>query len=65
MVRTDALKRAQVKYYQKIKDTTDHKNKVKKYQEAIKVKYNTNEEYRKKKQKQSLEYYYNKKNSIK
>ena len=65
MVRTDALKRAQVKYYQKIKDTAEHKNKVKKYQEAIKVKYNTNEEYRKKKQKQSLEYYYNKKNSIK
>lgn len=62
MARSEALKKAQKKYYQKIKDLPEYKEKIKQYQEKSKLKYKNDEEYRKKKQKQSREYYYKKKN---
>ena len=60
-MRTEALKKAQRKYYEKIKHTPAYRLKVKLYQVNLKEKYNTDEVYRNKKREYQKKYYYNKK----
>ncbi len=57
-MRSEALKKAQKKYYEKNKNTEKYKSKVKEYQAKNKLKYNTNEDYRKKRQEYQKNYYY-------
>ena len=49
MVRSEALKKAQKKYYEKIKHSPNYRLKVKLYQQKLKTKYKEDEEYRNKK----------------
>lgn len=60
MVRTEALKKAQKKYYEKIKHSPKYRLKVKMYQQKLKKRYKEDEEYRNKK-KEYQKNYYNKK----
>ena len=60
-MRSEALKRAQKKYYEKIKHTPKYRLKVKLYHKKLKERYKTDEEYRNKKKEYQKEYYKNKK----
>lgn len=60
-MRSDSLKKAQKKYYEKTKHTQAHKERIKKYQIKMKERYRTDEEYRKKKQEYQKKYYIKKK----
>ena len=56
-MRSEALKKAQKKYYEKIKNTENYKLKVKEYQKKNKERYKTDEEYRTKKREYQKRYY--------